>query len=163
MQAVQRRATWATCNPPISTYRYQEHTTVSADELAVGHGQKPGRWFARPPLAASLAAYARPDALLGSDQRSETNAYSASINLAPFVPGTAADVWTFDAHNYMHYPDPSSIKGSREPFIRAHILIPERFVGTVMKLCLEHRGVNSSFSYPSPGRVEISLETPRPK
>ena len=62
--------------------------------------------------------------------------------------------------NPMHYPDPSSIKGEEEPFIRAPILIPERFVGAVMKLCLERRGVNSSFSYPSPGRVEITFEMP---
>ena len=62
--------------------------------------------------------------------------------------------------NPMHYPESSSIKGSKEPFIRAHILIPERFVGPVMKLGVERRGVNSSFNYPSPGRVEISFEMP---
>jgi GTP-binding protein LepA len=62
--------------------------------------------------------------------------------------------------NPMHYPEPSSLKGSKEPFIRAHILIPERFVGAVMKLCLERRGVNSRFLYPSPGRVEITFEMP---
>ena len=81
------------------------------------------------------------------------------------VPGVRyefilADGRELTVDNPMHYPDPSSIKGSREPFIRAHILIPERFVGAVMKLCLERRGVNSSFSYPSPGRVEISFEMP---
>ena len=81
------------------------------------------------------------------------------------VPGVRyefilADGREITVDNPMHYPDPSSIKGSREPFIRAHILIPERFVGAVMKLCLERRGVNSSFSYPSPGRVEISFEMP---
>jgi GTP-binding protein LepA len=62
--------------------------------------------------------------------------------------------------NPMHYPEPSSTKGSREPFIRAHLLIPERFVGPVMKLGVERRGVNSSFNYPSPGRVEITFEMP---
>jgi len=81
------------------------------------------------------------------------------------VPGVRyefilADGREITVDNPMHYPDPSSIKGSREPFIRAHILIPERFVGAVMKLCLERRGVNSSFSYPSPGRVEITFEMP---
>ena len=29
-----------------------------------------------------------------------------------------------------------------------------------MKLCLERRGVNSSFNYPSPGRVEITFDMP---
>ncbi|MFZ0052867.1 MAG: translation elongation factor 4 [Desulfobaccales bacterium] len=81
------------------------------------------------------------------------------------VPGVRyefilADGREVPVDNPMHYPEPSSIKGSREPFIRAHILIPERFVGAVMKLCLERRGVNSRFLYPSPGRVEITFEMP---
>jgi GTP-binding protein LepA len=81
------------------------------------------------------------------------------------VPGVRyefilADDREVTVDNPMHYPEPSSIKGSREPFIRAHILIPERFVGAVMKLCLERRGVNSRFLYPSPGRVEITFEMP---
>ncbi|MGP8049198.1 MAG: translation elongation factor 4 [Desulfobaccales bacterium] len=87
------------------------------------------------------------------------------LSIIMTVPGVRyefilADGRELTVDNPMHYPDPSSIKGSREPFIRAHILIPERFVGAVMKLCLERRGVNSSFSYPSPGRVEITFEMP---
>jgi GTP-binding protein LepA len=81
------------------------------------------------------------------------------------VPGvryrfTLADGREITVDNPMHYPDPSSIKSSAEPFIRASILIPERFVGSVMKLGVERRGVNSSFNYPSPGRVEITFEMP---
>ena len=87
------------------------------------------------------------------------------LSIIMTVPGVhyefiLADGREVTVDNPMHYPDPSSIKGSREPFIRAHILIPERFVGAVMKLCLERRGVNSSFNYPSPGRVEITFEMP---
>jgi GTP-binding protein LepA len=81
------------------------------------------------------------------------------------VPGvqyrfTLADGREITVDNPMHYPDPSSIKDSHEPFIRASILIPERFVGAVMKLGVDRRGVNSRFNYPSPGRVEISFEMP---
>jgi GTP-binding protein LepA len=81
------------------------------------------------------------------------------------VPGvqyrfTLADGREITVDNPMHYPDPSSIKGSAEPFIRASILIPERFVGSVMKLGVERRGTNSRFNYPSPGRVEITFEMP---
>jgi GTP-binding protein LepA len=81
------------------------------------------------------------------------------------VPGvqyrfTLADGKTLIVDNPMYYPDPSSIKSSQEPFIRASILIPERFVGAVMKLCLDRRGVNSRFHYPSPGRVEITFDMP---
>ena len=87
------------------------------------------------------------------------------LSIIMTVPGVRyefilADGREITVDNPMHYPDPSSIKGSREPFIRSHILIPERFVGVVMKLCLERRGVNSSYNYPSPSRVEITFEMP---
>jgi GTP-binding protein LepA len=62
--------------------------------------------------------------------------------------------------NPQYYPDPVVIGSSAEPFIRASILIPERYMGAVMKLCMERRGVNSQFTYPTPGRIEIILEMP---
>ncbi len=65
-----------------------------------------------------------------------------------------------DVDNPLYYPDPGEIKSSEEPYIRASILIPERYVGAVMKLCMERRGVNSHMSYPTPGRVEIAFDMP---
>ncbi|MBW1773683.1 MAG: elongation factor 4 [Deltaproteobacteria bacterium] len=62
--------------------------------------------------------------------------------------------------NPQYYPDPTTISGSAEPFIKASILIPERYMGAVMKLCMERRGVNSQFSYPTPGRIEIFFDMP---
>jgi len=89
--------------------------------------------------------------------------YNQSIIMT--VPGvqyrfTLADGKVITVDNPLYYPDPSSIKGEEEPFIRTSILIPERFVGAVMKLCLERRGVNSRFNYPSAGRVEINFDMP---
>jgi len=89
--------------------------------------------------------------------------YNQSIIMT--VPGvqyrfTLADGKVITVDNPLYYPDPSSIKGEEEPFIRTSILIPERFVGAVMKLCLERRGVNSRFNYPSPARVEINFDMP---
>jgi len=62
--------------------------------------------------------------------------------------------------NPLYYPDPAKIKASEEPFIRADILVPERYVGTVMKLCMDRRGVNSHLNYPTPGRVEVTFDMP---
>ena len=62
--------------------------------------------------------------------------------------------------NPQYYPDPGSIVSSAEPFIKANILIPERYMGVVMKLCMERRGVHSQFSYPTPGRIEILFDMP---
>ena len=62
--------------------------------------------------------------------------------------------------NPLYYPDPATIEKSKEPYIKTSIFIPERYVGTVMDLCLERRGVNSRFSYPTPGRIEIQFDMP---
>lgn len=62
--------------------------------------------------------------------------------------------------NPAYYPDPTEIEKSEEPYIRADIIVPERFVGVVMKLCMERRGLNSSLNYPSPGRAEIRFDMP---
>jgi len=42
--------------------------------------------------------------------------------------------------NPAHYPDPMSIVKGEEPYIRATLLMPERYLGAVMKLCMEKRG-----------------------
>jgi GTP-binding protein LepA len=70
------------------------------------------------------------------------------------------DDTTVTIDNPQYYPDPVTIKKTEEPFIKANILIPDRYVGVVMKLCMERRGVNSHLSYPTPGRVEIAFDMP---
>ncbi|MEA2014503.1 MAG: translation elongation factor 4 [Thermodesulfobacteriota bacterium] len=62
--------------------------------------------------------------------------------------------------NPVHYPDSMSIAKSEEPYIRATMMFPERYMGAVMKLCKEKRGENSTLSYPSPGRIELIIEMP---
>ena len=62
--------------------------------------------------------------------------------------------------NPAYYPDPVSIRGAEEPYIRASIMIPERYMGAVMKLCLEKRAENSELGYPAPGRLEMRFDMP---
>jgi len=62
--------------------------------------------------------------------------------------------------NPAHFPDPSQISKIKEPFIKATILIPERYMGVVMTLCMDRRGENTSFHYPTPGRIEFQCELP---
>jgi GTP-binding protein LepA len=62
--------------------------------------------------------------------------------------------------NPAHYPDPSEIAKGEEPYIRAAMMLPERYLGAVMKLCMEKRGTNSTMSYTGPGRVELSYDMP---
>jgi GTP-binding protein LepA len=62
--------------------------------------------------------------------------------------------------NPQDYPDPMTIDTAFEPYIRASIMAPERYIGAIMKLGLDRRGENSQMSYPTPGRVEITFELP---
>ena len=62
--------------------------------------------------------------------------------------------------NPAYYPDPSSIAKSEEPYIRATMMMPEKYLGAVMKLCTERRGTNSRLNYPGPGRAELIYEMP---
>lgn len=67
---------------------------------------------------------------------------------------------TLSVDNPLYYPDPATIEKAMEPYIKTSIFIPERYVGAVMDLCLERRGVNSRFNYPTPGRIEIQFDMP---
>ncbi|MGC8490321.1 MAG: translation elongation factor 4 [Syntrophobacteraceae bacterium] len=73
---------------------------------------------------------------------------------------TLEDGPTITVENPQYYPDPTTIKRSMEPYIKAVIIIPERYMGAVMKLCLERRGSNPGVSYPTPGRVEMTFDMP---
>ncbi|MDZ4164034.1 MAG: translation elongation factor 4 [Smithellaceae bacterium] len=65
-----------------------------------------------------------------------------------------------EVDNPSHYPDPMSIQKAEEPFIRASLLLPDRYLGAVMKLCMDKRGVNSILHYPAPGRADLTYEMP---
>ena len=58
------------------------------------------------------------------------------------------------------YPDPTLIEVTKEPFIRAAIIVPDRYMGAVMKLCLERRGINKNYQYLTSDRLEMIFEIP---
>ncbi len=58
------------------------------------------------------------------------------------------------------FPDPGSIEMVEEPYIKASIMMPDRYIGQVMELCRERRGENTTFHYLSMGRVELTSELP---
>jgi GTP-binding protein LepA len=58
------------------------------------------------------------------------------------------------------YPDPMKIETAFEPYIRAAIIVPDRYMGTVMKLCLDRRGINKNYQYLTNNRLEMIFELP---
>ena len=62
--------------------------------------------------------------------------------------------------NPSYYPDPTTVVQAEEPYIQATIYMPERYLGGVLKLCLDRRATDTRTSYPSPGRIELKCELP---
>ncbi|HBQ44214.1 MAG TPA: elongation factor 4 [Thiomicrospira sp.] len=56
-------------------------------------------------------------------------------------------------------PDLSLLEEIREPIVEANILVPNEYVGPVMKLCLEKRGVQKNMNYAG-NQVSITYEMP---
>jgi GTP-binding protein LepA len=65
-----------------------------------------------------------------------------------------------EVDNPSYFPDPGAIEHIEEPFIKATILIPDRYMGAVMSLCMDRRGENTNYHYPMPGRIEFTCELP---
>jgi GTP-binding protein LepA len=65
-----------------------------------------------------------------------------------------------EVDNPCYYPDPATIRKTEEPFIRTSIMVPDRYIGPVMELCLNARGVNSKTNYLGRNRVEILFDIP---
>jgi len=58
------------------------------------------------------------------------------------------------------YPDPTTIELTKEPYIRAAVIVPDRYMGAVMKLCLDRRGINKNYQYLTSNRLEMIFELP---
>ena len=58
------------------------------------------------------------------------------------------------------YPDPVNIAYIREPYIRASIFTPDTYMGQIMQLCLERRGINTNYQYFGSSRMEMVFEMP---
>jgi GTP-binding protein LepA len=58
------------------------------------------------------------------------------------------------------YPDPTRIAATKEPLIRASIMVPDRYMGAVMKLCLDRRGTSINYQYLTSDRLEMIFELP---
>ncbi|MGD9730117.1 MAG: translation elongation factor 4 [Nitrospiraceae bacterium] len=62
--------------------------------------------------------------------------------------------------NPAELPPPGSIELFEEPFILATLIAPERYVGSLIQLCQERRGIQRSMQYLDPTRVMLTYELP---
>jgi|TARA_B100000678_G_C18217318_1_gene505780 GTP-binding protein LepA len=73
---------------------------------------------------------------------------------------TTADRQTHIIENPAEYPDPAMIELAEEPYIKGSILMPDRYVGTVMELLREKRGADIKFNYLAAGRIDMTADLP---
>ncbi len=52
-----------------------------------------------------------------------------------------------ELHNPVDYPDPSQIARIEEPWIKATVMVPDEYLGAVLKLCEERRGIQIDLTY----------------
>ncbi|MFD2542951.1 translation elongation factor 4 [Lacinutrix gracilariae] len=78
--------------------------------------------------------------------------YNAYTNKNPDTP--------FIVNNPSDLPDPSTVNRVEEPYIKATIITKSDFVGNVMSLCIEKRGMIINQTYLTPERVELTFEMP---
>ena len=65
-----------------------------------------------------------------------------------------------DLRNPSDFPDPSTLDRVEEPYIRATIITKSEYVGAVLGLCMEKRGILNNQTYLTTDRVELVFEMP---
>ncbi|MDC3151363.1 translation elongation factor 4 [Candidatus Pelagibacter sp.] len=86
------------------------------------------------------------------------------INLLTTTPGVVYKVHLNngniqDLQNPSNLPDPTLIKFIEEPWIKATIITPDQYLGSIMKLCQNKRGIQKNLNY-SGNRAVINYEIP---
>ena len=62
--------------------------------------------------------------------------------------------------NPAHMPQPVEIERVEEPFVKAQIITPAEYIGNIMKLCMDRRGIHKNTTYLGTARVDIQYELP---
>jgi GTP-binding protein LepA len=87
------------------------------------------------------------------------------LNLITTVPTVEYHVYRTNGEmevveNPSHLPDPANIDRIEEPFVKARIMAPSDYIGAIMKLGQDRRGVYQGMHYLDPNRVEFHWEFP---
>ncbi len=73
---------------------------------------------------------------------------------------TLTDGTEIAVENPTNYPDPARIRLAEEPMVEAHIYTPNEYVGSLMELCQERRGIMKDMKYLDKTRVDLHYELP---
>lgn len=79
-------------------------------------------------------------------------------NVSYVAHTTKGDI--LEIHNPSELPDSNKLEFVEEPYIKAQIITKTEFTGSVMKLCIEKRGMLQNQHYLTADRVELTFEMP---
>lgn len=65
-----------------------------------------------------------------------------------------------DIDNPLEYPDSTYVEYAEEPYIDAAIITPTEYLGNIIQLCLDKRGIQKNMNYLDEKRVEVTYEMP---
>src|SRR5690625_2677048 len=65
-----------------------------------------------------------------------------------------------EVHNPAHFPATQQIEWVEEPYVRASIVTPSDYIGPLMELCQDRRGVFINMEYLTPERAQLIYEMP---
>jgi GTP-binding protein LepA len=71
----------------------------------------------------------------------------------------AQGVEMLELHNPADMPDPNRIRAMEEPWIEATIYVPDEYLGPILKLCQDRRGIQKNLTYVA-GRAQLTYELP---
>ena len=87
------------------------------------------------------------------------------LDLVTTLPSVTYEIVKTDGtvvqcHNPHDYPDPAVIEEACEPYVKASIMTPQEFVGNIMPMCQDRRGIFKDMQYLDANLVELHYEMP---
>ena len=87
------------------------------------------------------------------------------LDLVTTLPSVTYEIVKTDGtvvqcHNPHDYPDPAVIEEAREPYVKASIMTPQEFVGNIMPMCQDRRGIFKDMQYLDANLVELHYDMP---
>jgi GTP-binding protein LepA len=92
------------------------------------------------------------------EQESDVDLVQTAPNVTYEILTRAGDV--LEIHRPQEVPDAGQIEEFRQPIVRVNLVLPTEYIGAVMKLCQDRRGIQVRTEYLSPTRAMLTYELP---
>ena len=89
----------------------------------------------------------------------------SDVDLVQTAPNVTYEILTkrgetLHIHRPQEVPDPGDIEEFRQPIVRVNLIQPEEYVGSVIQLCQERRGIQQNTEYLSASRIMLTYDLP---